>query len=445
MTTLWRNLAILLPDFDSFRKQETILVILNLLLLAFLLIVHSVFSSHFGNPPKLLVGILAGSFLVNLTDLIWVLSRNQPLAPEGILAFTWTSIIVNLGVAFALASLSFSQDTDFFALMIVPILSSAFRLSLIATVTVVTLSIALELYWVWSFFHSNPPAALNEYFEAGTISLIYVIVGLLVWLLGNQLRESEKSLKNNLAELAKAEQQLLREEKLAAVGRLSAAIAHEIRNPVAMISSALSTAFRDDLDSHDRQEMFRIAGQEAARLEKLTSDFLVYARPHPPEKVAGEVGPLLRYITDVCRARAAEKGIEIDTDIKDDMPASIDPGQFQQVLLNLMMNAIESSPEAGIVRIRAETDRRCHRIDIENCGGPISAEVVASMFEPFFTTKPSGTGLGLAIAKSIVATHGGQLTLSRNDAVAIRFSVCLPKIAASSKELDCYEQDLTGR
>jgi two-component system sensor histidine kinase PilS (NtrC family) len=133
----------------------------------------------------------------------------------------------------------------------------------------------------------------------------------LVWFLVNHLRRQEKGLAENLLELSKARERLLEEEKLAAVGRLSAAIAHEIRNPVAMISSSLATAIRSPLAPSEREEMFDIAAKEADRLERLTNDFLAYARPREPECQPASVMDTLAYVADVCRAHALRRGVDV--------------------------------------------------------------------------------------------------------------------------------------
>ena len=340
---LIRESSLLAPDFSSFKRQESTFIVLNLVVLAALLLIHTLFSSFFGRPPRLLVVVLAAGFLINVVELIWVQGA-KVLSASGIVFLTWFTIALNMALAFALASLSYRQDTQYFALLVPPILQAAFRFSFGATIAVVAGSTTLEFFWVWNYFRSHPPAQLSEYMEAGTISLIYAIVGILVWTLVNHLRSKEADLTTSLVQLEQAKERLLIEDKLAAVGRFSSAIAHEIRNPVAMISSALATAFNDGLDSSERQEMFEIAAKEAARLEKLTTDFLVYARPRPPAKQPGDVAESIAYVADICRPRATEKAVTIGAEAPDGLRANMDAGQVQQALLNLVINAIEASP-----------------------------------------------------------------------------------------------------
>jgi signal transduction histidine kinase len=425
LTQLVRESSLLAPDFRSFRRQEFTFIVLNLVLLSALVLTQTLFSSYFGSPPPLLWGVLAVGLVTNAFELMWLRGRNE-LSPGEVVALTWTMIALNMGTAFALASLSYRQDIQYFTLMITPIFQAAFRLSLGATLLTVTASDGLIVFWVWNYFRLHPPQDINEYIEAATISLIYAVTGLLVWTLVNHLRTKQRELAGSLVELEGARAKLLIEEKLAAVGRFSSAIAHEIRNPVAMITSALTTAFSRGPDSPESREMFDIAAREASRLERLTTDFLTYAGPRSLSRQRCDVADSIAYIADVCRPRAIETGVAVRREGPDELWADIDSGQLQQALLNLAMNAIEASPSGAVVTLRGVRDNQRLRIEIENTCGPIPASAAEHIFEPFFTTKPSGTGLGLAIARSIVKAHGGDLILSRNDPEMIQFSIILP-------------------
>jgi two-component system, NtrC family, sensor histidine kinase HydH len=267
----------------------------------------------------------------------------------------------------------------------------------------------------------------GEYIEAGALSVIYSVTGVLVWLLVNDLREREAGFARNLNELERTREQLLSEEKLAAVGRLSRAIAHEIRNPVAMIASSLATAELTGLDESERKEMFAIAAKEAARLERLTTDFLVYARPRAAQISRANVADMLGYIATVARAHAANKGITIRVRAQHDLEGDFDAGQVQQALLNLVLNAIDACGDGDWVNLEAENNGNAAiRIDVIDPAGPIAKETVERVFEPLFTTKQGGTGLGLAIARNVVRAHGGDLVLRRNEPGLVCFSIELP-------------------
>jgi signal transduction histidine kinase len=424
-----------LPDFFSFRQQERIFAGLNLVLLAFLCVTQFVWAEYFGTPHQQVLSLLALGILANVTELIW-LNRRKELSPSAVLRLTWTMIAIHLAIAFGIASYSYKSDVQYFALMIPAILQAAFRFSRIATALTVLISDGLIFFWVWHYFRVHPPVDPNSYIEAGTVSLIYAIMGFLVWTLVDHLRKKERELTASLDELERTEAKLLEEGKLAAVGRFSSAIAHEIRNPVAMISSALATAINREPGSEESREMYEIATKEAARLERLTTDFLAYARPRPPSATLSDVADSVGYIADICRPRAAANNVQVHCQCDAPLPAEIDSGQLQQALLNLAMNAVEASAPGGSVFMRGRRDGVQIIIEVENGNGPIPAATVPYIFEPFFTTKASGTGLGMGIARNIAIAHGGDIVLAQNDAQAIRFILSLPAGTGRREETD---------
>jgi two-component system, NtrC family, sensor histidine kinase HydH len=423
-------------ELATFRRQESIFITIDLLLLAFLLLLHTTFASFWGTPTRALVVVLGLAFLARGFEMIWLHRLSKPLSPVAQRALTWAWITIDLFLAVFLSALTDHEDSPYFALVVVPILESAFRFSLPPVIGVLLLANSLNFYWVRHYFQRHPPVDISEYFEAGIISLIFAIVGLLVWLLVNHLRRKEIHLAHNLLELERTRVKLLQEETLAAVGRLSSAIAHEIRNPVAMISSSLATAARGHLDAPQREEMCDIAAKEAERLEKLTDDFLTYARPRSPQITATPLADTLAYVAGVCRAHASGKGIEVRVEVQESLSAEIDPAQIQQALLNLVMNAVDASPPGGTVLLKAgrNGDQWVH-IGIENHGAAIPTEDMPRIFEPFFTTKSKGTGLGLAIARNIARAHGGDLVVATNAPQRVCFHLILrtPNGSVASK------------
>lgn len=415
-------------DLDSFRWHETTFAVLNLTMLTALLCGHALFSAHFGTPTPALVGVLSAGFICQLAELVWIQARPGRLSPGGVRVLTLATIGWDIGIALALGVLTDRVDSPYYVLMLVPVLLAAFRRSLSETLAVVVMASAFQFYVVWHFFELHPPVEVDEYFEAGTISLIFLLTGVLVWFLVNHLRRKQIGLTENLTELAEARERLLQEEKLAAVGRLSAAIAHEIRNPVAMISSSLATALRNPLAARERAEMFDIAAKEADRLERLTNDFLAYAKPRLPKCEASDVMDTLAYVADVCHAHALRRNVEVHVEGPEQAIALMDSSQIQQALLNLAMNAVDASFVGGLVILRARNAEEFVEISVENGNGPIAESAVPSIFEPFFTTKPSGTGLGLAIAHNIARSHSGTLSLTANTPEQVRFTLMLPRV-----------------
>ena len=419
-------------NLDSFRRQESILIALNLLILAVLFSLHLYFASFWGKPVPLLIVAVALGVLLKAAEWLWLRLLSRALSPVAVKALTWGSIALNITLGSMLGILTNKEDTPYFVLMVVPVLEAAFRFKLLPIVAVVT-AVDFSLFWqVWWFFNHHPPADVGEYYEAGITSLLFFIVGVLVWLLLADLRRKESRLANNLLELQRAREQLLRDEKLAAVGRLSSAIAHEIRNPVAMIASSIATA--KQLSGDEREEMFGIASEEANRLSELTTEFLDYASTRPLNLAEVAVGDLVAYVADASRAHASKKGVRFELDVPEELTVCTDGGQLQQALMNLLLNAIDASPSDGTIAIRVrDKDERIH-IDVENAGAPIMEPALGRIFEPFFTTKPRGTGLGLAIARNISRAQGGDLVLAANEPSRVCFTLVLPRFCEMQRQ-----------
>ncbi len=414
----------LVSDLTSFRRQESIFIALNLLILAVLFSLHLYFYAFWGKPGPWLIAAVTFGASLKTAEWLWLQSLSRPLKPAALAALTWASITLNIALASVLALLTDREDTPYFVLMVVAVLEAAFRFELIA-ITGVVFTVNVSLFWqVWSYFAKHPPLDVGEYYEAGISSLMFGIVGVLVWLLLGDLRRKEIRLATNVLELEQAREQLLREEKLAAMGRLSSAIAHEIRNPVAMIASSIATA--KQLAGAEREEMFAIASDEANRLSQLTSEFLDYASTRPPKLAETSVAEMVAYVADASRAHASRKGIHFEVNVPANLSVLADEGQLHQALMNVLLNAVDASPAGGTITLGSHDGNRKVCIDVENTGQPIPEAVLARIFEPFFTTKARGTGLGLAIARNIARAQGGDLVLSVNGSDRVCFSLILP-------------------
>lgn len=419
------------PDLAAYQGQETVFIASNLVIIAVLLCLHAVFASYWGRPAPTLILAVGIAFTLKTAQLIWVKRQKQTPSRAKLLSVTWGSIVVNVALALLLSELTDREDSPYFVLLIFPIIESAFRLRLPCVLAVAGVCDFLIFFWTWGHFRRHPPLDIGEYYEVGITSLIFGVVALLVWWLVNEARSKSSRLAHNLQELQRTREKLLQEEKLAAVGRLSSAIAHEIRNPVAMISSSLATA--KQLSGSEREEMFEIAAEEAQRLVGLTTDFLAYARPRAPQLTTNSVSDTVLYVVDACRAHAGQKGVRLQAKVPETLMAETDSGQLQQALINLVMNAIDAAPRDGTVEVRARSESGQIWIDVENGGEPLESPTASRIFEPFFTTKPKGSGLGLGIARNIARAHGGDLVLRTNGPERICFSLTLPMIKAAAK------------
>ncbi len=413
-------------DFESFRQQAIVFATLNLFLLAALLLLHSLFSALLSAPSPALLITLGSAFLLKMLELLWlwagVKNPSQALAD----ALVWASISLNIALALVLTLLTNRGESPYFVLLALPVLQAAYRFRLPTCIAVILAADFITFFWVWYFGERHAPIKTLEYLESGVLSVVFALMGVLVWLLVNQLRKDQNRLSHSLDELERTREKLLVEEKLAMAGRLSSAVAHEIRNPVAIINSSLITAERSELPEQERMEMYAIARSEAARLEKLTGDFLSYARPRVPKRTSVCIGELLGYVADIARVPAAKRKVSILVEGDDQSHANIDSEQLQRALVNLLLNAIDATPPDGRVTLRARYASESKlELQVENSGQPIPNEALSRIFEPFYTTKPNGTGLGLAISKNIARAQGGDLNVTCNERGRVCFTLTI--------------------
>ncbi len=218
-----------------------------------------------------------------------------------------------------------------------------------------------------------------------------------------------------------------RSERLSALGQLSAGLAHEIRNPLASIAGATAILERNkDLNAQDSR-CLEIIKKECYRLDGLLTNFLNFARPRPPQFQAVDLNMVLDVVLDLATHGVRGKQIHLVKHIHSPVPlVECDPEQLEQVLLNLMINAVEASPEGETVVLSARQDGTKILIQVADHGHGVQPAHVDRLFDPFFTTKEHGTGLGLPVAHQIVAQMGGRLSAASNPGQGMTFSVMLP-------------------
>jgi signal transduction histidine kinase len=239
------------------------------------------------------------------------------------------------------------------------------------------------------------------------------------------------------SDLAHSRTQLARSEKLAAVGKLAASVAHEIRNPLTSMKMWLYSLRRTMGADHESQQKLDVLSDEIARLDNIVRHFLEFSRPPQLKTAPQQMGQILDKTVGLVRYRLEEQHIEVRRTDEPGLPeVPVDAEQLIQVFVNLINNAVEVMPHGGLLRLSIAKSSRGGQevlaVHLADTGSGMPEDVQQRIFEPFFTTKPEGTGLGLCIAASVMARHGGGLMLESSSSEGTEWVVWIPTIAHNS-------------
>lgn len=221
--------------------------------------------------------------------------------------------------------------------------------------------------------------------------------------------ELEERVRERTQQLEEAQAQVVRAEKLAAVGRLAASVAHEVNNPLQAIALHLQLLGEETLSAEGKGQL-TVVQQELERIRRTTQRLLDFQKPKPGEKSPQEISRLLETVLALATRRLEQARITVRHTVDEDLlPVMAAGDQLQQVFLNLILNAVDAMPDGGELQIEAQQMGQQAHITFTDSGYGIEPGMLDRIFEPFFSTKHSGTGLGLAVSHGIVAEHGGHL------------------------------------
>ena len=248
---------------------------------------------------------------------------------------------------------------------------------------------------------------------------------------------TEEELRKTDVKLQRTLQAAARSEHLAALGRLSSGVAHEIRTPLASLKLFLQSYEEDVEDSPEAREDLRIAMRQIHRIEATVNHFLQFARPREPVMACLDFRRLVDEAVEVVLPRAKQQEVRLSCSVAEELPCvEGDLRQLGECLVNLVVNALDAMPDGGeldisVVAEPAQTGagKSGVRIDVSDTGPGIAAGDVDHLFEPFFTTKAAGSGLGLPIVQNTVQLHGGEVRVCSRPGTGTTFSIVLPAAA----------------
>lgn len=224
-----------------------------------------------------------------------------------------------------------------------------------------------------------------------------------------------------------AENSVLRAERMAAMGRLTASLAHEINNPLQAMYSNIELISDFPLDGREQQQHLGIVRQETERLIRIVNTILEYARPQPAQPKVVSLTSVLHHAIELVRKKLSSSEITVHLELQPDLPSLfVSPDQLEQVCLNLIINAAEHMPQGGTLTITARVQKNLVEIIFLDNGEGIPQQELELIFEPFFTTKTNGTGLGLAVSQNIIRRFGGQINAASQPGEGSAFTVSLP-------------------
>ena len=315
----------------------------------------------------------------------------------------------------------------------IPIILGAYWYGIWGGLAIAALTSVAFIPHIRSTWATNAPYTTSQYAQVVVFHLLGLTVG---WLAVSQrrltarYRDAAASLERANRELRESQGHLRRADRLSALGEIAAGLAHEIQNPLAGIKGALEIVASRARPDTPEAEFADIGGKELARLETLVREFLAYARPRDPAPRPTDVPDLVEHVTALLRPEADKRGVRLAPEYPStsaDLSLNIDPDQMTQVILNVVLNAIQANPSGGVVRIHMSMEPSWGTIDVIDQGPGIAPEHVSRIFDPFFTTKSRGTGLGLAISQRIVAAHRGTITALPGSPAGTIFRIRLPR------------------
>lgn len=326
-------------------------------------------------------------------------------------------------------------NSSYFLVLLLPVVSAATTMGGWATVAVTLLASASFLSFLLFLNLEDLSRYLFDWKELFLRVVFLPVVGLLTFQLAKANRLEARKSQATAQELARANEELVkaeaavrRSERLAALGQLTAGLAHELRNPLGTIRASAEMLKKvSGEDNPVGREMTEYITSEVDRANSLVTRFLEFARPLPLKPVATDVHEVIDRAVQQYERSADRPEVSVyknyDPAVR---PVPLDGEWMERVFYNLLRNAAEASPAGGSITVKTRPVDGFIEIAVIDRGSGITAEHLESIFNPFFTTKPSGVGLGLAIVSKIIDEHGGRILVESEPGHGSVFRVLLP-------------------
>jgi two-component system NtrC family sensor kinase len=242
-------------------------------------------------------------------------------------------------------------------------------------------------------------------------------------------------------ELKRSQEIIRRSDRLSALGMLAAGIAHEVRNPLVSIQTFFQLAPERLHDEEFLTRFLDITASEVKRISSLVEELLSFARSPTRALHAVDLNDIAERVVSLLEGQARKAQVTLECSLSASVPSvQADPDQIKQVLINLVLNALQATPPGGLVTVISRTTeyqrQTFGQLEVRDTGIGIPEDVRESVFNPFFSTKDKGTGLGLTIAHQIITEHGGLLTLESQEGRGTSFFVALPAATTAAPSAD---------
>ncbi len=363
---------------------------------------------------------------------VQILEPRIPAVPSTRGRVLW--IVLKLVFGFLLIAWTNGINSPYWIVLLLPVVSAATWFGLAGTILFFAAASAVYLFFLF-FVQESSQVNADLVLRLTLLAMIANLANILAEELREQSakqRRAAEQLSEAMAQVREAEEALRRSDRLAALGQLSAGLAHELRNPLGTIKASSEMLARQvGAENEVAREMAGFVASEVDRCNSLITRFLEFARPLGARLEIADLSQILdRAIAQVEREAKADgqaAGVAIYRNYAPEIPPfPIDAELMERVFYNLTLNAVQATAPGGAVTVKTRAAVGTAEVAVIDRGSGIDAKDLDAIFNPFFTTKPLGTGLGLAIVSKIVDGHGGKITVESEPGKGSVFRVLLP-------------------